>query len=109
MNRSEPTKQQRKQRNRVELDRTIRRDKILYLGSKCVICGSKNKLEFHHKNKDGKHSPTTWAEIKRGKIELLCIPCHKTVDGILSWMIKKVDLLKIIVKLAECSDKDVKE
>lgn len=95
--------QNQKESYRQVQDRAIRKAKITYLGGKCDVCSSKLSLEFHHKNKDGKHSPSTWTEIKTGKIALLCFSCHKAVDGILYWKnrAEKLDYEKIIKYLRD--------
>ena len=90
------TYQNYKWKNRQEQDQVIRKAKIKYLGGKCSVCDSRLDLEFHHKNKDGKHSPSTWKEIKLGKIDILCFSCHRAIDGILYWKDKQVEYDKII-------------
>lgn len=67
----------------------IRQRAIKLLGGKCIKCGSKEKLQFDHVDKNGKKFNVSmwlsktlgdfWEEIK--KCQLLCQKCHieKTV------------------------------
>lgn len=60
------------------------------LGGECVVCGSKERLEFHHKNPDDKlyemyalHRNSTYkTQIfydELAKCELRCFACHRRV------------------------------
>jgi len=64
--------------------RRLRNEAITFLGGKCVKCGSTEKLELDHINKDDKEIEVSkmlsvsldrfWKEVK--KCQLLCKGCH---------------------------------
>lgn len=52
---------------------------IQKLGGKCISCGSTDKLEFHHRNRQEKFSHRIWSwkiELELSKCDLLCSKCH---------------------------------
>ncbi len=44
------------------------------LGGKCYICGTKDKLQIHHKDKN-------WRNNKNNNLVLLCQSCHQKQHG----------------------------
>jgi 5-methylcytosine-specific restriction endonuclease McrA len=44
------------------------------LGSKCTVCGSQERLQLHHKDKNRKNNLLD-------NIELLCYACHRKAHG----------------------------
>ncbi len=62
---------------------------VSYLGGKCCQCGSVEKLEIHHKDKEQKsfnplsESDMSWQRRleELNKCELLCMWCHKAAHG----------------------------
>lgn len=62
-----------------------RKQLIKELGGKCVCCGTKNRLEFHHKEPRDwdPHKTSRWVRLARyrreaeeGKVELRCRHCN---------------------------------
>ncbi len=77
---------QKEKPRKLERCRELRAELVASLGGRCAQCGSKKKLEFHHKK------TRTWIasqlnrwsrlkryseEIKAGLIELLCKKCNQ--------------------------------
>lgn len=69
-----------------------RRNRVLaveYKGGKCLHCGRRDDLEFHHRDPSTKTVEITkilscsWARIKTevDKCDLVCPTCHMIVDG----------------------------
>lgn len=85
MNTKEYMRQYMKRRYHERKDRAI-----LFLGGKCIKCGTVEDLQFDHKDRKGKgftismlwsiNEKDFWVEVK--KCQLLCRKCHniKTLD-----------------------------
>ena len=56
----------------------IRKEVLERDGRKCVICGSKSRLEIHHKTYEN------WKNENLDELVTLCKTCHTTVHGISS-------------------------
>jgi 5-methylcytosine-specific restriction endonuclease McrA len=83
---SKESRRQAKRRNQRRRNYKNGRIKLIEeMGGKCVVCGTKKKLEFHHKEpRDWNPSGTArWVRLARyrreadqGKVELRCRHCN---------------------------------
>jgi hypothetical protein len=74
-------------KRKYDRDRTSRRRQEWLFGKKCIVCGTQEKLEIHHKNPKEKITHNVWSWNKEkmlkelSKCEIRCRCHHKEAHG----------------------------
>lgn len=58
----------------------VRHHKLINFGNKCELCGSKNKMQIHHRRYDNHGLEHKW-EVMYKDLMITCEVCHSKIHG----------------------------